>query len=1019
MQTSNKNHPIFLELCAGSAVLSKTMQSSHIFAIPVDHDRNSHVAKVPTVKLDLADAAQVAVILDLVDSGSLAAVWAAVPCGTCSRAREIPIPGNRFAPKPLRSNEYPRGFPWLQGVDLERVCKANKVYDHVFLIFMAVLQKCPDCLLFVENPRNSILWLIPEYRDLVKLGFVDVDFHHCRWSVQVPSRKKWTRLRCSSPAFLALAGVCNQTHKHLEWGQRDDGTFVTAGESEYPQAMCDSIAALIVSELQRIGWTIPEKNPEQILNDLPNRQSRLAIGRQPKGRRAPNIVSEFGQVLTLPPDTPTNNDAFRVLRYITEGGDTGNVDNFPVAGFWRSPSEFISVAQDASHPMDNFNPLPKSLVKALVFNLESPKDVIADNLLTSIKQLAKLIQDTASEEDRLHSKFESLSSKILSPKKFTAMKNLLTKHSDVVTDVNIVDDIIQGFSLIGWEPFHDAFTFHPDPPQTPVESVAAISRYNNESLLSRTISSGNESDDKALWDAALEEVSNGWLVGPFYESCALQSFVGAGKHPHLSRRFPIQQSGKLRAIDDFSESSINLCHGTYDKLWLMDGDFVGAVIKTIQQAVTFHTGIIVDSEGNQHNVNSTARPWSGTTVDLKSAYKQLTVNPTSRWASCISIYNPTLKVAAMFGQVSLPFGSSASVLAFNRSARFVWQLLVSELRVVILNYFDDYPLVAPKEVADLTHHAVKLFMKMLGWTVAEADKKDVPMAEHFTALGIKFNMSRILEGLSLVENVQKRTEDMIKLIESCRNKKGVTKHESEVIRGRLQFMESQLFGRAGKSFLFCFSGFGSHPPKWSAAMDTNFLQLINWLKCVRPRPLDCLDGSPPVLLFTDGACEDYLQDDRPPKVSMGALLIDRLTSTRQYFSEEVSAPIVQHWLKQGKRQLVTEAELLPVLISKLQWPSQLYGRKALVFIDSEPARNSLVKGSSFSESCNEIVRAVHICNNTVCSFDWFARVPTKSNPADAASRGNLLEMEQTFNATRVFPIQDLSQIIPIDASVFQ
>jgi hypothetical protein len=152
---------------------------------------------------------------------------------------------------------------------------------------------------------------------------------------------------------------------------------------------------------------------------------------------------------------------------------------------------------------------------------------------------------------------------------------------------------------------------------------------------------------------------------------------------------------------------------------------------------------------------------------------------------------------------------------------------------------------------------------------------------------------------------------------------------------------------------------------------------------------------------------------------MGALLIDRLTSTRQYFSEEVSAPIVQHWLKQGKRQLVTEAELLPVLISKLQWPSQLYGRKALVFIDSEPARNSLVKGSSFSESCNDIVRAVHICNNTVCSFDWFARVPTKSNPADAASRGNLLEMEQTFNATRVFPIQDLSQIIPIDASVFQ
>ena len=115
-------------------------------------------------------------------------------------------------------------------------------------------------------------------------------------------------------------------------------------------------------------------------------------------------------------------------------------------------------------------------------------------------------------------------------------------------------------------------------------------------------------------------------------------------------------------------------------------------------------------------------------------------------------------------------------------------------------------------------------------------------------------------------------------------------------------------------------------------------------------------------------------------------MFDKLDNTVHYVSDVVPDSLVDYWLLQDKRQLVTEAELLPVLLSRHAFYDRLVNRRAIYFIDSDPARSCLIKGSSDSESCNEIVRAVHISDNFVKGFNWYARVPTKSNPADCASR---------------------------------
>ena len=90
---SKSVRPGLLELCAGSATLSYIAEKLGFFAIPVDYSRNKFKPKVPTVKLNLAEDDSVGICMDLISSGSIQVVTAAIPCGTASRARVIFLEG--------------------------------------------------------------------------------------------------------------------------------------------------------------------------------------------------------------------------------------------------------------------------------------------------------------------------------------------------------------------------------------------------------------------------------------------------------------------------------------------------------------------------------------------------------------------------------------------------------------------------------------------------------------------------------------------------------------------------------------------------------------------------------------------------------------------------------------------------------------------------------------------------------------------------------------------------------------
>ena len=106
---------------------------------------------------------------------------------------------------------------------------------------------------------------------------------------------------------------------------------------------------------------------------------------------------------------------------------------------------------------------------------------------------------------------------------------------------------------------------------------------------------------------------------------------------------------------------------------------------------------------------------------------------------------------------------------------------------------------------------------------------------------------------------------------------------------------------------------------------------------------------------------------------------------------------------------MTEAEILPQLVARRVWASRISGAHLLSFLDSEPAKHCCINANSNSEACEDLVRAIQWEDQKLLPWVWYTRVPTFSNPADAASRLDFELMQRTFpRATRI----DADQVQP-------
>ena len=96
---------------------------------------------------------------------------------------------------------------------------------------------------------------------------------------------------------------------------------------------------------------------------------------------------------------------------------------------------------------------------------------------------------------------------------------------------------------------------------------------------------------------------------------------------------------------------------------------------------------------------------------------------------------------------------------------------------------------------------------------------------------------------------------------------------------------------------------------------------------------------------------------------------------------------IADWQERGtRRQLVGQAEILPVILAQELWSQFLGDRRVIVFVDNDAARHALIRGASPSGPSAILVSLFWANEASLGSFCWVERVPTQSNPADGPSR---------------------------------
>ena len=238
-------------------------------------------------------------------SPSCMGVFCAPPCGTCSKARGIPITlpnGAKIAgPQPLRSECQPDGVDCMSYLNRRRVWSANTLYKFISDVCLFCLDL--GMIVVVESPRSSLYWRTTLFAPLRrKLRFTA--HQACAYG---SNRPKWTVLAHNTTSLLGLCKTCpglSQSHKHKPWGmvqnhdQPNSQKFSTAEETAYPPLLAYTIAFCIAQELLHRGW-----NPPGIEFSEPETVSyqylRSVVGTQPKASKLPPLLSEYSHVLCL------------------------------------------------------------------------------------------------------------------------------------------------------------------------------------------------------------------------------------------------------------------------------------------------------------------------------------------------------------------------------------------------------------------------------------------------------------------------------------------------------------------------------------------------------------------------------------------------------------------------------------------------------------------------------------------------------------------------------------------------
>ena len=586
--------------------------------------------------------------------------------------------------------------------------------------------------------------------------------------------------------------------------------------------------------------------------------------------------------------------------------------------------EFIREAFKVGHPchkLSETRPLLQAVLKELVSKIHGVKSHRQAWFKKWEERAAVLEQD----ESALKAGMSDVRRAILAPKRLLLFKEILVDLE--YDDMEVVDEIISGGSLVGPVPVTDVLDAKRKPARISVDVLDELRDQCNHAVLSRAVSCGDTELDKELWAKTLEEVDKGHLLGPYgVDQLPAGAFV--------NNRFPIKQADKVRPIDNYSSSLINDTVTVSEKPVVHSVDEIGAVAT---------------------NFAALAR-----NVEKKSK---------------------------IFHQVAVPFGSTKAVYFFLRVARALWTIIVKGLKVASTNFFDDFVLLALEIDIKSAWTSFERLMKLLGWKLSE--DKTTDWSAEFEALGVVFDLTDAMSGVVRIGNTDRRKEEIIaKLNEVC-SRGTLTQQEAMQLRGRMQFAETQCFGRLGRTLLKLVT---SHAYSGSMFVSKRLrgalLDFAALLRDTRPRLIGAISCRS-FMLLTDA----FYDPGETPAAGLGGTILTGHGTALIYFSVKVTEQDGAKLALNDEATVIYELELLAVLVGFLvfkEWSKGvepqhegiMAGVGIVSYMDNDAARFALISGVSKKDIAGLIVEEVACVESELGIAPWFSRVGTESNLAD-------------------------------------
>ena len=961
---------------------------------------NPKFSHASVIALDLTKSEHQTLVLDWIKHERTVAVFMAPPCGTCSLARSIPIENDPNAPRPLRSVSQPDGLMNLSEVERLRVSQANILYYFCQQVFDLCTHLNKPCML--ENPLNSLFWLTTPWKELETSSKVVYQSHQaCAYGGKRP---KWTLLAANFPQVQMVNLICDNSHPHEAWGKvpvNNKKVFATSLEVHYPQKLCDAISNCILVRLQL--------QFHFCLSDFPsNSDFKAATFVQPKGNKAPVLFSPFESKFLVIVDAnnhvcwpyqqklPENAKLLHesLIGGIMHEGDKGDkiggnslanvrsrlqsvaqdagidmdfsnakipvtAHSVKVFGVQLQPDAFVQRAMQVEHPMSVESCLPEVLHQTIVFLANTSDLDVMKVRMQFVKRWVARAEQLKPKESELRVEMDQHVSKVTQQKRILLFEEILKDLS--YPDMQVIQELKLGANLVGEVPVTNMLPQKRTQPLLTEQALCSRSFLVRSTVRASVGPSGDEEMDASIWEQTMEEVSKGWLAGPL-------SDPDVPTTAPISRRFGVRQKSKIRPVDDFSASGVNRAAGVSEAPALHTIDVIASML--------------VDWLKCNHECGKSSETLLRT-FDLKSAYRQIGLSKEGRAVAFIVVYNPGSKRGELFQCRALPFGAVRSVHSFLRLARAVWFVGTVGCKLAWSSFFDDFLAASRPSLAKSTELTIVSLFKMLGWDFAETGKKCVPFEKSTEVLGVHIDASLSSERKICVTNTPSRVSEITADLEQVISSETVHRTTAQRLRGRMQFADSQLFGRCGKK---CIKALGCVADgRVRSLTDSQKLQIQlfqGMLKNSPPRQL-VHDAGRKTLLFSD-AC--YEPTSPSWICGVGAVAISP-TLDRQYFSLCLDENQRNKLGALKKKQIIFEAETVAAILAFAVWSKSFCFHRCILFVDNEGTKHSMISGVSenpFVQAAVEIFSGMEVEIN---AFLWISRVASFSNIADEPPRG--------------------------------